>query len=84
MCSCIMFVPVQVILTGIGGGMIACICASSSKKHEILLYCSVSVLILNTVNLIYLEFGQLKDLFSEHVQKQLGKEYDVLESQNGN
>lgn len=30
-----------------------------------------------------MEFGQLKDLFSEHVQKQLSKEYDLLESQNG-
>lgn len=74
----------QVILTGIGGGMVACICSSSIKKHEFLLYCSISVLLLNTVHLIYLEFGQIKDLFADHVQMRLGKEYDVLESQNGN
>lgn len=73
----------QVILTGIGGGMVACICTSSTKKHEFLLYCSISVLILNTINLIYLEFGQLKDLFGEHIQKQMSIENDLLDSQNG-
>lgn len=38
---------------------------------------------LNTINLIYLELGQLKELFSDEVQQQLGKEYELLESQNG-
>lgn len=75
----------QIILTGISGGMAACVCTSRSRKHEYLLYCSFSVLILNTVNLIILEFGQFKELFHENVQRQMGtsKEYNVLESQYG-
>lgn len=65
--------------------MAACVCSSRSRKHEYLLYCSFSVLILNTLNLIILEFGQFKELFHENVQRQMSesKEYDVLESQYG-
>lgn len=77
-----MFNP-QVILTGISGGMVACVCASSPKKHEFLLYCSISVLVVNTINLIFLEFGQIKDLFVDGDQINMGKEYEVLESVNG-
>lgn len=75
----------QIILTGISGGMVACVCSSRSRKHEYLLYCSFSVLILNTINLIILEFGQFKELFHENVQRQMStsKEYNVLESQYG-
>lgn len=73
----------QVILAGISGGMVASVCASTPKKHEFLLYCSISVLVVNTINLIFLEFGQIKDLFTDSDQMHMGKEYEVLESANG-
>lgn len=65
--------------------MVACVCSSRTRKHEYLLYCSFSVLILNTLNLIILEFSQFKQLFNENVQKKMSmsREYDVLESQYG-
>lgn len=77
------FVSPQAVLAGIGGGMAACVLPSRPRKHEFLLYCSISILILNIVNLIILEFGQVKDIFSEEIQKVWGKEYDLLESENG-
>lgn len=64
--------------------MVSCLCPTTPRKHEVILYGSVSVLILNTMNLIFLEFGQIRDLFGEHTKLRIGKEYDVLESQNGN
>lgn len=73
----------QVILTGIGTGMVACLCTSAPRKHEFVLYCTVSVLILNALNLIFLEFGQLKHLFGEHVHSRLGREFDVLDTATG-
>lgn len=77
--------PTQIILTGISGGMVACVCSSRTRKHEYLLYCSFSVLILNTLNLIILEFSQFKELFHDSVQKQMSasREYNVLESPYG-
>lgn len=68
------------ILTGIGTGMVACICTPAPRKHEFLLYCTVSVLVLNVLNLIYLEFGQLRELFGEHVHERFGREFDLLEA----
>lgn len=73
----------QAILCGISGSMVACVCPSTPRKHEFLLYCSLSILVLNLINLILLEFGQVRDIFNEHVQKLLSKEYDLLESENG-
>lgn len=63
--------------------MVACVCPSTPRKHEFLLYCSLSILILNTINLILLEIGQVREIFSEHLQKALSKEFDLLESENG-
>lgn len=63
--------------------MVACVCPSTPRKHEFLLYCSLSILILNIVNLILLEIGQVREIFNEHLQKALSKEYDLLESENG-
>jgi len=65
--------------------MVICICPSGIKKHEILLYCSVSILILNTINLVMLEFGQLKDIFNESYRNLITEtiDYDLLSSQYG-
>lgn len=63
--------------------MVACVCPSVPRKHEFLLYCSLSVLILNIINLILLEIGQVREIFNEHLQKALSKEYDLLETENG-
>lgn len=63
--------------------MVACVCPSRPRKHEFLLYCAISVLILNIVNLIILEFGQVKDIFSEDIRQKWSKEYDLLDSENG-
>ncbi|XP_031620984.1 ras guanine nucleotide exchange factor Q-like [Contarinia nasturtii] len=71
------------ILCGISGSMVACVCPSTPRKHEFLLYCSLSILILNIVNLILLEIGQVREIFNEHLQKALSKEYHLLESENG-
>lgn len=38
---------------------------------------------LNIVNLILLEIGQVREIFNEHLQKVLSKEYHLLESENG-
>lgn len=73
----------QAILCGICGSLIACACPSTPRKHEFLLYCSLSVLILNIINLILLEIGQVREIFNEHLQKVLSKEYSLLESENG-
>lgn len=70
-------------MCGISGSMVAFACPSTPRKHEFLLYCSLSVLILNLINLILLEFGQVREVFNEHIQKMLSKEYDILESENG-
>lgn len=61
----------------------ACVCPSTPRKHEFLLYCSLSVLVLNLINLVLLEFGQVREVFNVHLQKIMSKEYDVLESENG-
>lgn len=64
--------------------MVACVCPSVPRKHEFLLYCSLSVLILNIINLILLEIGQVREIFNEHLQKALSKqEYDFIQSENG-
>lgn len=63
--------------------MVACVCPSTPRKHEFLLYCSLSILILNIINLILLEIGQVREIFNEHLQKALSKEYDFIESENG-
>lgn len=73
----------QGILCGISGSMVACACPSTPRKHEFLLYCSLSVLILNVINLVLLEIGQVREIFSEHLQKVLSKEYSLLESEHG-
>lgn len=63
--------------------MVACVSPSAPRKHEFLLYCSLSVLFLNVINVVLLEFGQIKEIFNENIQKALGKEYDLLESESG-
>lgn len=73
----------QAILCGVSGSMVACVCASTPRKHEFLLYCSLSVLILNVINLVLLEIGQVREIFNEHLQKALSKEYSLLETENG-
>ncbi|XP_055685796.1 uncharacterized protein LOC129791593 [Lutzomyia longipalpis] len=55
----------SVVVIGICGVIVVCICTSSTRKYEILLYCSTSIIFLNTVNLILLEFGQIRDVFHE-------------------
>lgn len=77
------FFNLQAILCGISGSMVACVCPSTPRKHEFLLYCSLSILILNIVNLILLEIGQVREIFNDHLKKALSKEYDLLESENG-
>lgn len=78
------FFYLQAILCGISGTMVACVCPSVPRKHEFLLYCSLSVLILNIINLILLEIGQVREIFNEHLQKALSKqEYDFIQSENG-
>lgn len=79
---CILLI-LQAILCGISGSMVACACPSTPRKHEFLLYCSLSVLILNIINLVLLEIGQVHEIFSEHLRKALSKEYSLLESEHG-
>lgn len=63
--------------------MVAYVCPSVPKKHEFLIYCSLSVLILNIVNLVSLEIGRAKEIFDDHLQKVLSKEFDLLDEENG-
>ncbi|XP_018569844.1 uncharacterized protein LOC108909882 [Anoplophora glabripennis] len=44
------------IIIGIGGGMVACISALSSKRQEILLYLAISILAVNSVDIILTEY----------------------------
>ncbi|KAJ8922378.1 hypothetical protein NQ315_004321 [Exocentrus adspersus] len=44
------------IIIGIGGGMVACISALSSRRQEILLYLAISILTVNAVNIILTEY----------------------------
>lgn len=74
----------QAILCGISGSMVACVCPSKPRKHEYLLYSSLSILVLNIINLILLEFGQVREIFNDQIQKIWSKEFDLLESENGN
>lgn len=46
----------QNIIIGIGGGMVACISALSSKRQEILLYLAVSILAVNSVDIVLTEY----------------------------
>lgn len=78
------FLTPQAILSGISGGMVAYVSPSAPRKHEFLLYCSLSVLILNIVNLVSLEIGRAREIFDDQLQKVLSKEYDLLDSENGN
>lgn len=73
----------QAILCGISGSMVACVCPSKPRKHEYMLYCSLSILVLNIINLILLEFGQVREIFNYQIQKIWSKEFDLLESENG-
>ncbi|GAB0089988.1 hypothetical protein DMENIID0001_046180 [Sergentomyia squamirostris] len=56
----------SVVVIGTCGVIVVCICTSSNKKYEILLYCSTSIIFLNTINLILLEFGHLHYVFHDH------------------
>lgn len=73
----------QAILCGISGTMVAIYWISTPRKHEFLLYCSLSILILNIINLILLEIGQVREIFTDHLKKALSKEYEFLDLENG-
>lgn len=63
--------------------MVAYVSPSTPRKHEFLLYCSLSVLVLNIINLVSLEIGRAREIFDDHLQKVLGKEFDLLDVENG-
>lgn len=72
------------VLIGIFGLVAVCICVSNVKKYEALLYCSTGVIFLNTINLILLEFGQLKEIFSDQFKARLkDTSYDLLPYEHG-
>lgn len=73
----------QSILAGISGSMFACFCPSMPKKHEFILYCSLSILIFNVLNLISLEVGQTKEIFTNHLKKVMNHEFEIFNSENG-
>lgn len=55
---------------GIGGGMVACFGQLSARRQEILLYITVSILIVNAVNTVLSEWGyyraDMEELLSAH------------------
>lgn len=78
------FVGFFSLVIGIVGLIILCVCLSSVRKYELILYCSTAVIFLNAINLVFLEFGQLKDVFSEQYRLRIkGSTYDLLPEENG-
>lgn len=74
---------IKATLCGISGGVVAIAYPSTPRKHEFLLYCSLSILVLNLINLILLECGQIRELLVENSDDVLSKEFELLESENG-
>lgn len=78
------FIGCSSVLLGVCGITVVCICLSNLKKYEILLYCSTGVIFLNTVNLILLEFGQIKDIFSDQFRLKIkDTSFDFLPTDHG-
>lgn len=78
------FVGFMSLIIGIVGLIVLCVCLSSVRKYELILYCSTAIIFLNATNLVFLEFGQLKYVFSEHFQNRIrDSSYDLLADENG-
>lgn len=75
------FVGFTSLIIGIVGLIILCVCLSNVRKYELILYCSTAIIFLNAINLVFLEFGQLKDVFSEQYRQHIkDSSYDQLPS----
>lgn len=78
------FIGFTSLIIGIVGLIILCVCLSNVRKYELILYCSTGVIFLNAINLVFLEFGQLKDVFSEQYRQRIkDSSYDLLPAENG-
>lgn len=78
------FVGFTSLIIGLVGLIILCVCLSNVRKYELILYCSTAIIFLNAINLVFLEFGQLKDVFSEHYRQRIkDSSYDLLPEENG-
>lgn len=78
------FIGFTSLVIGTVGLIILCVCLTSVRKYELILYCATAVIFLNAINLVLLEFGQLKDVFSESFRFRIkDSTYDLLSSENG-
>lgn len=57
------------VLVGVGGAVFSCVGDLTAVKHQILLYLTLSVIIVNSVNLVILELGEWRILMPDAVKK---------------
>lgn len=78
------FIGFTSLIIGVVGLIVLCVCLSSVRKYELILYCATGVIFLNAINLVFLEFGQLKAVFSEQYRQGIkDSSYDLLPPGNG-
>jgi hypothetical protein len=68
--TCLLF---QNIVVGIGGAMLSCIGDLTTKKQEVLLFLTVSILAINVVNIVILEIGEWYFFMTSNIQEIIGQ-----------
>lgn len=78
------FVGFTSLVIGLVGLIILCVCLSNVRKYELILYCSTGIIFLNAINLVSLEFGQIKNAFSDQYRQHIkDSSYDLLPAESG-
>lgn len=78
------FIGFTSLIIGVVGLIVLCVCLSNVRKYELILYCSTGVIFLNAINLVFLEFGQFKEVFSQQYRQGIkDTSYDLLTHENG-
>lgn len=63
------------VVAGVGGAVFSCVGDLNANKQQVLLYLTISVLVLNVINLVVLELGEWRILMPDSVKT-------VIEKQN--
>jgi hypothetical protein len=63
----------QNIVVGIGGAMLSCIGDLTAKKQEALLFLTLSILVINVVNIVILEIGEWHFFLTSSIQEIIGQ-----------
>lgn len=65
----------QNVVVGVGGVVFSCVGNITAAKHKVLLYLTISVTIVNVVNLLVLELGEWRLLMPDPVRRLIQQEH---------